>query len=351
MNGTDSAETAQNETAIEDSGANGSALSDTDRAASRRNLKRKRQRQNQRLRARAAADGMVSDSADDTSKRLNTDGTEQSSNERGIVCRICDMGSKGIFPKRRPILRSAIVCAIDNAIKWRNFVPKFLDTQFDRGNLNVRCADLASLNWLRKVITDMPPLWPQCRLDVLVQPHVLRKTKFTGFFQGPPDPINLLMPRILAQNDNLNVERWDIFDRKLEGSNGQTIVFGTDNETIELLKKVDFKIYSGLNQIQLNLTPVDESKIENTNNQLNNNLVSGFRSIGFTNGGNTRRRYRPYRRYDRPQKDNGNTNGGEATEIKLENESTINDSVQNDTTADNNSVAENVSTVIPSSTE
>lgn len=323
--------------------ANNSATDQARCAATTRNLKRKRQRQNQKLRQLAAAsgEGSASESKDDVKIVLESTKIENSDK---YVVKISDIGSMNgkMNEIRGSILRSAIVAAIDNSIKWRMFVPKFNGSNFYSGLYQVRCADMASLFWLRKIISELPPLWRGCNLDVLVREETLHKKRVLAYIPGTPDPVNLIMPRIHAQNANLNTERWDILDRKVDGQRGQTLVFGLDDDIIEVLKKNNFKIHCGTYVLNLRLADeelVNVPKPINQNNGGKVGAVSGDR-INFQR----RPRYRGRRSGGRRSIPNDSNTSGNNTTNDVDNSQTENGSAaqNNDSQIANDSIPQAV---------
>lgn len=318
-----------------------------------RSLKRKRQKQNQRNRlalkaaaAKSGGDGNTSDSKDDA-KRPRMSGDDDSDKSDNYVVKITDKGSfSGKFNEiRGSILRTAILAAVDNAIKWRMFVPRFTSAKFNRGLYQVRCADMTSLFWLRKAISELPPLWRGCNLDVLVREETLRKHRVSTYIPGPPEPVNIVMPRIQAQNANLNSERWDILDRKLDGQRGQTLIFGLDDEVIELLKKINFKVYCGVHCIQFRI--IDDEFNTSTPQQANEsktNVNSSDEVKVAAKPGTARKRFRGKRFGQRRSLPNSSNAVGDTTTNGNNNTSTAENG---SATKNNDSQVENSSTPQP----
>lgn len=138
-----------------------------------------------------------------------------------------------------------IVLLKEGAVK-----PKFLSSTFKPGFIVITCADKATADWLKSIVSQLKP-WEGADLMAVEEKDIPRPEILVAFFPNSAQESNeRILHFIGAQNEGLKVSEWRILNRGTEKTSAN-LTFSVDQLSAENLKKRDYVISFKFGLIQL----------------------------------------------------------------------------------------------------
>ncbi|KAK5650455.1 hypothetical protein RI129_001484 [Pyrocoelia pectoralis] len=105
--------------------------------------------------------------------------------------------------------------------------PTFKGWRYSGEILRISCENNYSLEWFKKVVSDLPPLWEAAHLKVVQEDCLQRLRKAAIWIPEEPEDLEVVKRRLEWQNPWANVGSWCVFHTAVNDQPpGRLIVFG-----------------------------------------------------------------------------------------------------------------------------
>ncbi|MEZ4720252.1 MAG: DUF4780 domain-containing protein [Flavobacteriales bacterium] len=167
------------------------------------------------------------------------------------VVRVLDPRSV-ITEEEAEYIRSQLVAKIREAPKDRP-VGRFNQSGLCGGVFKVSCSDAESLEWLREAVSDF-----NLGDDSLIvcSQSSLKLPTATVWIPGPPVEFRVVTETLEHQNPDLDCSSWrkyNVIYKKEGRTNGQSFLFGLDDDSVGYVKARNCQLFYELSRIQVKL--------------------------------------------------------------------------------------------------
>ena len=129
--------------------------------------------------------------------------------------------------------------------------PQFDRSGLVRGVFRISCTDQASLTWLREAVNRIELIEGQTYQVVEVS-QLYRLHRVKVWIPGEIYEPGAILSRLAKQNQGLDTSGWKLIHRQ-EKDNGQLLVLGVSDESVEVLKVTAGRVHLELSQVTFEL--------------------------------------------------------------------------------------------------
>ncbi|KAK5642549.1 hypothetical protein RI129_008716 [Pyrocoelia pectoralis] len=134
-------------------------------------------------------------------------------------------------------------------------VPTFKGWRYSDDILRISCENIHSLEWLKKVVGNLPPLWEGAHLKVVQEDQISKIHRVALWISGEPEEFAIVKERLEVQNSWTDIDNWRVFHTSLkENPTGRLIIFGVGEETHAKLIAKGGKLNYKFSSLKLKLT-------------------------------------------------------------------------------------------------
>lgn len=130
-------------------------------------------------------------------------------------------------------------------------IPRFNRSGLAQGSFQVACADQASLEWLCRTASKIPPK-DGISFKAVKHSELPKLHKVSVWIPGPASHADKVLGRLQKQNPTLRTGLWKVQYRDIK-PNGQLLVLGVDNSSLKVLKESEGRAYFELSRVTFRL--------------------------------------------------------------------------------------------------